>query len=63
MVEYIRDSIGAVIGYYQTSGDSFKYLFDKNGTLLGYYNKVSDRTYNSDGVIVAQGDNLSMLLR
>lgn len=58
----LKDAKGRIIGFLVDSGDQIK-LKSPKYEFLGYYSKNSNKTYDSRGGFVGQGNLLLTLLR
>lgn len=58
----IKDKNQRVIAYEEDSGNTRR-LFDVSNNLLATYNKSNNRTYKSDGTLLAEGDRLLLALK
>lgn len=61
--ERLKDWQGRTMGFMETDAGGNKKIFDSSGRLVGRYNRSQNVTTTWQGVKVAQGDCLTMLLK
>ncbi len=61
-MQRLYDSNMQLIGYIKNGEDGKQTVYDFNRQILGYYYPVSDKTYDSNRVLVGKGNLLTSLL-
>lgn len=54
----LQDRNGSVIGIINDTTDGITELIDRSGILLGFYDSVEDKTRDSCGILVGNGNKL-----